>query len=286
MAKKQHSKKRNTALLYRFLVRKMSSALVEGDEQLANRALKILKTSFRPGTELHKELRLINALYQVTVSNPNTASSVLGEAKGAVRTHDYQKLDREKSLLIRNINLTLDDPTFYEQHVPEYRMLATIQTLVNEWRRPTGDIETVARYEDVLHSHLLMTKPPVSDGGLVEGTSVDSRLIVKAMTKRLNEKYSGSLSTFQREILRLYALTGENQVVASRLASLRDELSSLIETYVGSNTNDINTCKNLIEVRAKLLSEDMSSVTDDTITRFMAYSRLLDELKNDVEVTK
>lgn len=275
---KGHSKKRNSALLYDFLVRKISSSLIEGDEKTANRALKILKTSFKPGSELYREFRLINALAAATVSNPSTATSVIQEAKNAVRTHDYGELDREKSLLIRNINHQLnEDSLFYEQSVPQYRILATVQTLVNEWRRPTGDIEKVALYEDVLTNHLLAPKTPEVDGGLVESSTIDSRLIVKAMTKRLNERYSGVLTPFQRDIVRMYALsTGDHSSLKTRLSEVKTGLIQEIDKYVGSSSED---SQSFAQARQMVLNEDLNGLNDEMITRFMGYSSLLDELR-------
>lgn len=280
---KGHSKKRNSGLLYNFLLRKISAFLVEGDEKKANRALKILKTAFRPGTELHKELRLINSLAKVTLSNASTASSVIQEAKVASRTHDVNALDREKSLLIRNINHRLnDDNLFYEQYVPDYKILATIQTLVNEWRQPTGDIEKVALYEDALTNHLITEKTPVSDGGLVESSVMDSRLIVKAMTKRLNERYNGVLSTHQKELIRMYALSsGANPNLRTKLAEIRANLLHEIDVYVDKHSQ--GDSKGILEVKEKVINERIEEPNDELISRFMAYSGLLDEFRKKEE---
>lgn len=272
-----HSKKRNSALLYSFLLRRISSALVEGDERLANRALKILKTSFRPDTELYRELRLANALVRTTVQNQGTASSLIQEAKAAARAHDRDALDREKSLLIRNVNHRLNaDGLFYEQNVPEYRILATVQTLLNEWRVPTGDIERVARYEDVLTNHLMAEKSPESDGGLVESTTVDSRLLVRAMMRRLNERYAGALSSTQKDILRMHALSSDDgRTLRTRLSEIRDGLVAEIDAYEpGPDASSIG------EARSRIAAEALERIDDDTVSRFMAYSALLDELKN------
>ena len=69
-----HNKRRNAGLLYEFLVRTISQALVEGNQKKSSTALKILRRHFKPGTELHKEFRLINALVRSTVSSESVAS--------------------------------------------------------------------------------------------------------------------------------------------------------------------------------------------------------------------
>ena len=128
---KSHNKKRNTALLYEFLVRTIASALVEGDKKTSSTALKILRRYFKPGTQLYKEFRLFNALVKTTVSSSAVTSSIIAEAKAAAQTADIVALDREKSLLIRSINHALNIDNFYDHPVSEYRTYATIQTLLN-----------------------------------------------------------------------------------------------------------------------------------------------------------
>ena len=81
MAKSQ--KRRNTALMYEWLVKKISRCLVEGDNRTAGVAVKILKKHFKPGTELHRELRLINAMVRTTVRSEASAASIVSEAKKA-----------------------------------------------------------------------------------------------------------------------------------------------------------------------------------------------------------
>jgi len=138
---KNHNKKRNSILLYEFLVSSISKSLVEDDKRKSSAALKILRRHFKKGTNLYKEFRLLNSLIKTSVSSPQVASRILKEAKDAAIKMDLTELDREKSLLIRNINHTINnDGSFYDQHVNEYRMCATIQQLINEWRSDDADI--------------------------------------------------------------------------------------------------------------------------------------------------
>ena len=141
-----HNKKRNIGLLYEFLIKTISNALVENDKQKSAKALKIIKQSFKPGTELYKEFRLINSLMRTTVSSEAVAASIMSEAKMAARTHDVNLLDHQKSILIRNINHQLRDENFYDQYVNEYKMFATLQSLINNWRNPGSDLQKTAEY--------------------------------------------------------------------------------------------------------------------------------------------
>ena len=88
-----HNKKRNSCLMYEFLVRHISKSLVDDDKKSSDTALKILKKYYSSDTELYKEFRLLNALVTTSVSSEMVASSILTEAKSAARSHDLKKLD-------------------------------------------------------------------------------------------------------------------------------------------------------------------------------------------------
>ena len=100
-------------LLYEFLVQTISKSLIDDDKKKSSAALKILRKHYKPGTQLYKEFRLINALAKTTVSSEHVAASILKEAKAAATSMDHDSLDREKSLLIRNINHNINDDNFY-----------------------------------------------------------------------------------------------------------------------------------------------------------------------------
>lgn len=283
MTAKSHNKKRNSLLIYEFLVMTISRALVEDDKKKSATALKILRKHFKPGTELYKEFRLMNALAKSTVSSEHVAASILKEARTAVSSFDKQKLDREKSLLIRSINHGLNDENFYDQHVSEYRTLATIQTLVNEWNSSDKDIYSVGQFEDQLMRHLVTEKKKVEEQTITEDTSGTARLLMKVMTKKLNEKYSGFLNEQQRGLIKAYAYSTASDDLTSvklKLQEIRGELLPLMESYVQECGRNDYLKDKVTEAKAALLTESLDSVDDETVTRFMLYSRLKDELES------
>lgn len=281
MSANKHNKRRNSLLIYEFLVRTISKSIIDDDKKKSATALKILKRHFKPGTELYKEFRLMNALAKTTVSSEHTAASILSEAKNAVKSFDGQKLDREKSILIRNINHTLNDENFYDQHVNEYREFATIQTLINEWQSASKDLHVVAKFEDQLMKQLVTEKVPSADSTISEDTTGSARLLMKVMTKKLNEKYSGVLNEQQKSLIKAYAYStasDDQTSISMKLQEIKTELIDLIDGYE-TVANDYLKNK-LQETKSTLLSESLELVDDETVTRFMLYSKLKDELES------
>lgn len=281
---KAHNKKRNTALLYEFLVRTISTALVEGDKRRSSTALRILRRHFKPGTQLYKEFRLFNALIKTTVSSEAVSSTIINEARNAAANIDLNLLDREKSLLIRSINHTIQDDNFYDQPVSEYRMYATIQTLLNEWRKQPGtaDLLSLAKYEDQLRTWLV-TEKKQTEQTVSEDSPGESRLLMKVMMKKLNEKYSNALNSDQREIIRSYAFSTANDdqtTIKKKLQEVKQELMEAMSSYSSSHAESKYIIEKINSAKSQILSETLESIDDSTVSRFMLYSSLKNELSS------
>lgn len=276
-----HNKKRNTALLYEFLVRTISSALVEGDKKKSATALRILRRHFKPGTQLYKEFRLFNALVKTTVSSDNVATSIISEARIAAGTADLATLDREKSLLIRSINHMINDENFYDQPVSEYRLYATIQTLLNEWRKPAGtaDIVSLANYEEQLRGWLISEKKK-EEQTIIDESPGTTRLLMKVMMKKLNEKYT-ALNNEQREIIKAYAFSTANEdqtTIKKKLEEIRSNLVESIDQYTEQKKEDKFLVNKMQDTKSKIISESLDEVDDSVVSKFMLYSTLRHEL--------
>lgn len=275
-----HNKKRNTGLLYEFLIHTISQALVDDDKRKSSRALKIIKSHFKPGTELYKEFRLINSIMKTTVSAESVASSILGEAKVAARSHDVDSLDREKSLLIRSINHQLNDDHFYDQQISEYRTFATVQNLLNSWRLKSADLSKMAEYEDQVVRWLVTPKTESNEQITTEGTAGSNRLLMKIMMKKLGEKYDDTLTTEQKSLIKAYAFSAasdDEKTIILKLNEIKGKLLNSIESYVDNKKEEKYLSDKLNEVKSGLLNE-VKKVDDSVVAEYMLYIKLIDEL--------
>jgi len=281
---KSHSKKRNSALVYEFLVRWMSSALVEGRDAEAKVALGIIKKHFRPGTELYKEYRLADSLVKATVSSSGTAASILSEAKRASRAHDVKKLNEEKFRLLNEINSTVKDPLFWDRPVPLYKTLATVQTLINDWRKDPRDIDLIrlAEYEEQIVSWLQENKESPKKLEEMKGNPGEDRLVLRIMSRKLEEKYGSALSPTQKAIMKEWVLAGSHDTANSKslemIGELRVALIERIEGYIRNKSSQDYEVKKLIELK-KTLSEGIDIASDENwFIDVMDYAKLHDEL--------
>tara|TARA_Y100000034_G_scaffold128449_1_gene183026 strand:+ start:281 stop:1051 length:771 start_codon:yes stop_codon:yes gene_type:complete len=251
----------------------------ENDKKSAQ-ALRILKEYFKSDTELYREFRLFNSLARTKVSSDNVAFAIVSEARTLSRKIDRKQLDREKSLLIKDINYTLDE-SVYHQKVPEYKVYATIQTLLNNWRS-TGDVNliTTAKYEDQLISWLTSPSSPVTE--ITAGEIDADNLIVQIMTTKLNEKYSKVLSDHQRELIQDYVFSLEDPDSTSlleRLQVLKERATELVDEEMKNLQSESELFIKLKETKEKILKENIEEVSDTTISRYLEVSQLVQELQ-------
>lgn len=274
----KHNKKRNTGLLYEFLARFIANSIVENNDAKRKEAFRIINDHFKKGSELYREFRLFNALVSTTVSSERIAASIIQEAKSAARTYNENKLDHEKSLLIRSINHRINDGTFYNQQVPEYTQYATVQQLLNEWRRGSdADITKVAEYEDKLKDWLVTEKVKPS---LDEQTSDQSdELIVRLMTKKLNEKYK-NIGSEEKEIIQAYVFHEHKHELVPRLKALKEQTIVGIDNYLEREETKKNPAlmEKLIMVREAIVNESVDDVNDTTIEHFLDIAKLKGEV--------
>jgi hypothetical protein len=278
----KHNKKRNVGIVYEQLVTTVSRATVEGDSARANTALKIIKRYFAPGTELYREFRLVTALTNTQVKSDALASRILEETKVAARDYNVEKLRSEKSRLIAEINRTFDRDTFYQTPVKDYRLLATIGSLIEEWRSPSADVDRRLQFESRLHEHLLLERSDSPEPSELRSPQVND-LTVRIMRETFNKKFGSSLNESQRRLLQAIALGGNGGDLVKEMKAQRGTALKALELYRSQCDNRIVEQK-IPRVLEALTVLDPEDTSDKNVARFMTVSQLCDELmenKND-----
>jgi len=276
---KSHNKKRNVGIIYELLLRNISDSLIRNDKKSAQKALSIIENRFHKSKELYKEFRLFNALAKTTVSDTAVAASILTEAKNAARRCDSKKLNREKSLLIRDINHELADKNFYYRRIPEYTVYATIQTLLNDWRQEDiSDLSRVIQYESKMVESLLEQKVEKKLDEEID-SDVD-KLVVKLLSEKFNKKYGNQLNEEQKDVIRSYVFSvkhDEGRIISNILAELKETTLGEMSELEDKTSNE-TILQKIADVKEKIVAECVEEVTDETISRFLVVSQLKTEI--------
>lgn len=277
----KHNKKRNVGIVYEQLVATISRATIDGDKDKANKALSIIKKHFAPGSELYREFRLINALVNTSVKSDALASRILDETKQSAKSYDTNRLRGEKSSLISEINRSFDKSSFYKTPVKNYRLLATIHTLLEGWRDQAPDIATVLQYEAHLHNWLLQEK--VEQPIQTHKTEGINDLTVKIMRESFNKKFGVTLNESQRRLLQAIAFGGKGNDLISEMKVQHVMALKALEQYRSQCDNRIVEGK-IPAIFEALRSLNPDDTSDKNVAKFMTVSQLCDELmekKND-----
>ena len=277
---KKHNKKRNSLIVYEAVVADIAASLLKEDKQRQAKAVALIKKHFNKKSELHKEFRILNSMRKTHVTQASVASSILSEAKSAIRRLDHNKIEAEKTKLIHDVNSILGESTF-DNNITDYKFCATIGLMSNEWKNFSGDLSRLGLYENSVIERMI-SPPNETPDVVIEGSSGMARVVTSMMMKKFNEKYS-NLSDDQKSILRsfIFSATNEegNKTISLKLTEIREKVVSAISKY----QCDDYTAKKLNEAKQRLMSENVSSPDEKCVTRFLVYSAIQNEIESKEE---
>lgn len=293
----KHNKKRNIGLLNEFFARYMASAAVEFRFEDYEKADLLWKKHFCEGSELVKELALFEQVANAKLKDRLVAHQMLSEVKRLTENQNQEKLDREKTALLHEINSELNDPEFFSRSVSNYRTNASIQILLNAWRTKSEspNFSKVSHVKEKVVDHMVEEKkglPPI-DNAILNKTQDDiDQLTINIFSEKIDEKYSSQLNTEQKEILGLYIFSGQNEKSENRLvkklSELRNSVARSIKLELGKLNENKTTGKNstkdkLLEVKKCLQDPayDIERLSSNTISFYLAIAGLRHELESE-----
>lgn len=281
MTKINHNKKRNIGILYELLIKHISNCLIEENQKSVKIATKIIEKHFEKNTEIFKEFRIFNCLYNANIKNKENISLVLNESKNAALKINSHKLEKEKSMLIKEINYNIDKD-FYNQHLKNYKVLGNIQLLINEWKKGEhSNLKNVVLFQEGIIDHLLSEHAAI-DLQLLNKQKDDenkNNLVFSLMTKKINNKYK-NFSPMQKNIIKNYALfhEGNEEKLKNSLIDIKNSVLSELKIFIKESQNNIIEEKYEI-VKNKITDLDFKSIDDEKIIKFLTITKLLEEIK-------
>lgn len=274
-----HNKKRNVGIIYEQLLQRAAAALIDNDMKTVNNCTAIIKKYYRPGTEIFKEFRLFQALLNTTVRSEALGLRIIQEAKRGVNMFSQRQLDIEKSAMIKDINRGINDSNFFNIPIKEYRLYATVQTLMNDWRKDDdASFVRVVDYEQKLLEWLGSEKeaaPILED----LATKDVSSLSVKIMNEKFEQKWGVKLNDLQRTLIKDYI---HGHVDSSMLENIKRRTLRGLNRLKESTDSEV-ILEKLDEVATRVNSADSKSLDDAGVVKFMHMTQLFHELESENE---
>jgi hypothetical protein len=266
----KHNKKRNTAFIYESLVREVVKQSVAKNERKRDTAITILKECFSERTELRKELILYKTLLENSNLKEKMAEKVLLETKSQHSLVDQEKLFKEQSSAISQINKNLSKNVF-NNFVPNYKFLATISQMFGD----TGSPKTRVLLETKIIENL--TSDTTTE---TEALPVPS-LVVKSFVGRFNDTYSSLLEN-QKELLSKYisSFADEGLEFNFYLSEEIERLKGVVETAqtLDEIKEDKTIKNNLLKVKEVIEGLRESPIDNKTLYQVLEIQNLEKEI--------
>lgn len=268
-----HNKKRNIGIIYDQIINFTCSNILEENNSQAETALNIIKKHFKNSDQLKKEYKLFKALATTKGVSEQLASSIINEAKKACNEmFDSEKLEKEKSMLIKDLNYAFGKGKIFEEKISNYRIYATIQTLLNEWRNSNRNFDLVTEYEIKLHQHLVENNMPAEQVILPK---VD-KLTYGIMKEMFNKKYNSVLTESQQNLITLFINEDDDKLIESFKKIKTETISSLNKYFINCSNSTLLEKKDQVLHKVKNLSEDKTDRS--TVEKYLTIIKLTNEV--------
>tara|TARA_Y100001938_G_scaffold150535_1_gene241933 strand:+ start:2588 stop:3403 length:816 start_codon:yes stop_codon:yes gene_type:complete len=270
--KAKHNKKRNTAFIFEALSQEMTKAIVSKDDTRKRNVVSIVKSHFKKGTELRKELELYQSLSEHSELDKDTATRMVQEAKRIHSTVDSEKLFVEQTALINSINKTLSKSVF-SNFVGNYKYLATISQMFNNDAKVK---ERILMENTIVDA---MTK----DAENQEMKPVDG-IVYKSFVKNFNESYAPVLPDAQKELLGKYiSSVSDNGLefkvyMNSEVGRLKEAVKKSLETK--EITEDAEMKESTTQVYQMLEEMAKKPIDEELIQQVMNIQNFIVEVES------
>tara|TARA_B100000212_G_scaffold340501_1_gene321240 strand:- start:2073 stop:2873 length:801 start_codon:yes stop_codon:yes gene_type:complete len=261
----KHNKKRNTAFVFESLVKEITAAIIKNDVDRKNKAVSIVRKHFQPGSALRQHLDCYKSLYENQGLERETCERILREANISARMIDPHGLFKQQTELINDINKELD-PTVFNNFVPNYKTLATIDQIFS--------IKTAPKTKVMLENQIISSMSQ----SLEESSSSDiDTLTLTTFINKFNEKYSDTLLDEQKELLNHYITSFVDNAVELKMF-LNEELARLKAEIESVQDSDLNDKKQLIS--EKLNNFQNTEINENLLLTVLKTQELVKELSN------
>ena len=263
MTKFKHNKKKNTAFLYEASVLELTRAILNKDEVLQKKILKLIKESFLSRSAMRQELKLYHTITHIKGISPLMADKLLAEAKRQHSLIDKKRLYSEQNNFNREI-MKLISKNVFSNFVPSYKDLASISQIFNK----KASIKTRILLENEIIEKM-------SSGVVKEEKMVPiDNIIFKSFIKRFNGEYGEKLLKEQKSLL--------NKFISSFLDN-GIELKIYLNEEIGRLKKELNE-----SLGSEILNEDseMKTKTKQTLDLLESYKEKSPNKKMVEEIIK
>ena len=274
-AKIKHNKKRNTIFLYEALVRELTKATVEKDQDKRETILSIVKEHFNTNTTMGREVRIYKNILETKDTKTTIAEKILSESKIEYSVLNKKQIFTEQSQMISKINKELSKDVF-TTFVPNYKNLATLHQVFN-------NLDLSAKQRVLLEEEALQLMIEGTQGVEKKELKHIDNLVFKSFVERFNNEYTGLLEE-QKTLLSRFIASGvgedlEFQIyLNTEIGRLKEEVSSAKDTKEFVEDNEMT--EKADQVLGLLETFSQKPLEDGDLKKILKIQELAREIKN------
>tara|TARA_Y100001973_G_C5201688_1_gene338244 strand:+ start:2270 stop:3139 length:870 start_codon:yes stop_codon:yes gene_type:complete len=282
----KHSKYKNTGLIFEFLLRQITSDLLNDGKKSS--AVGLIKKFFNGNTELGKELGYYNLLVAEKYKNDKKADYFITEVLNRRKSLNNSRLRREKYNLIKTIKENYNVENFFSSRVPNYKIHASIFKLF-EYSNSISPEEKTESYFNILEhvttNTILNSNTKLNPVNKKLQEDEDLRILTyKTLLERFNNKYD-FLSRNQKVLLREYINNisnnnSLNEYFSKKIPELKRELKRNVPNVKNKVTKiKLTEAINSINKFCLPKNRKIKTIKDINVVQLMRYYELLNEIK-------
>ena len=275
--KENHSKYKNTGILFELLTRQLTADTIAGNQP---KSLELLKKHFNSKTELLKEYKIYHTLATQKYSKDSQATMLIEELIKAHKSLNKSQLRREKYNLIKEIKENYNVNDFFKAKITDYKIMASVFNLLeNKKATPLSIVNSKVTILE--HITEKQTKPKTNN--VLENYNKQDKstrlLTYKVLLEKFNDKYS-SLQDNQKTLLKEYVNNVSNSpslksYINQEIKKVKKDLTKYSQKVEDQAISiKLNETKNLIKPLSKKFF-----VNDDNVINLLNYYELINELK-------
>ena len=237
----KHSKHRNVGILFEILNHAVLNEISKGHNKTAAGIFSVIKKYFMTETQVSKAYRIYSQLLYSEARNPYYAARFYGNlVKEYAQTVDEQKLYNENTKLLDEISKVCDRKQIMKVSVPNYKLYASFNILINEGNINTGGQYLTTRYrsscEQNIFEHLVENTEAkrIKEANAHHTEKPKEQLQTETLAlgialKNFDNKYGKLLTTEQKDCLVKYYTTKDERNFSNwmkkRIDNILDEVA-------------------------------------------------------------
>lgn len=280
----KHNRKRNSALVYELLIRRMASQIIAKDLSGCKKTTAILSRYFSNGSPISSERELSETIKNTRGVPRTVAEKVLHEVYARAAKIDSKELVLKKNGLIKEINHTYGMKFFAEHRIPDYRIFASIQMAIDgsytNLERLSENVQRI-RLEEAIINFMTTT---TNESGIEKDPRIDG-VVCSMAVKRFQEKYGNNLIPRQKKLLDHYIrslIQGKDDGLKKFMKEESDKIRQNL--HEGKSIDDLKkdavAMQKYKDVQSIFESLDISSPNAETVKDMLLYQKLCGELES------